>query len=111
MANFNDFDVEVQNIKDTTPESFSGSVSTAGSPVTITPTSSKSIQYAFIEANSTRDPNNSNSINDALLYSIDGGSNYHTWMSGESISIQGLFDNLKLDTNNNGTYYQVILWS
>lgn len=106
-----DFDVEIQDERDSDPEAFIGSVTTAGSPVTITPTNNKPIQEAYIECNSTRDPDNSNNINDAIKYSFDGGTNYLTLMAGESIPLSGIFLNLKIDANNDGVNYQVIVWS
>ena len=93
------------------PEPFVGSVATTGTPVTIAPTSGKTIQNIFIECNSTIDPDNPNSASDALKYSIDGGSVYFTLMAGSSVLLPGTFANLKLDTNADGTFYQVIVWS
>ena len=93
------------------PEPFVGSVAVSGAPVTIAPTSGKTIQNIFIECNSTIDPDNPNSTNDALQYSIDGGTVYFTLMAGSNILLPGTFANLKLDTNVDGTSYQVIVWS
>lgn len=110
MANFNDFDLEVQDLADSTPEHFEGTVTTAGSPITITPTNSKPIQLAFINVQGVRDPN-PNGINDAIYITIDGSSNKISFMSGESQYIPGVFNSLKVDSNNNGTSYQIIVWS
>ena len=52
-----------------------------------------------------------NNINDALYFSIDGGTTYVTLMAGENIFVPGVFTSIKLDTNTNGTYYQIIVWS
>jgi len=111
MSEFDDFDVEVQDERDSDPEHFNGDVTTAGSPETVTPTSGKAVQLAFIQCNSTRDPVNDNNINDALYFSIDGGTTYVTLMAGENIFVPGVFTSIKLDTNTNGTYYQIIVWS
>lgn len=108
---FKNFDVEVQNLDDSTPEQFNGNVATVGSVVTLVPTSAKPIQFAYIEVNGRRDPDNPNAINDAIKYSIDGGTNFNTLMAGESVSLSGIFTDLRLDTNEDGTNYQVILWS
>ncbi len=108
---FKDFDIEIQDIRDSDPETFIGNVPTVGVPVVISPTSEKIIQLAFISCNGTRDPDNSNKINDAIKFSIDGGNNWLTLMAGESIYVPGVFDDLRLDTNSNETHYQVILWS
>ncbi len=111
MAEFNDFDVEIQDLKDSEPEPFNGNVATAATPVTITPTTGRIVKLAFINVPSKRDPDNPNDINDAIKYSVDGGTIYQTLLSGESIYIPGNFTDLRLDTNENGTTYQVILWS
>lgn len=111
MVDFEDFDLEVQDERDSTPEHFSGSVTTAGSPVTITATSGKTIQYSFIMCNGTRDPWNDNNINDAIKFSIDGGSVWTTLMAGESQYIPGVHANIRIDASDDGVNYQVIVWS
>jgi uncharacterized protein YaiE (UPF0345 family) len=111
MADFDDHDIEIQDEKDSSPEHFNGNVASAGTPVTLTPTSAKPVQLAFIHCNSVRDPSNANAIGDAIKFSLDGGVSWTTLMSGESICVPGIYANLKLDTNENGTYYEVILWS
>lgn len=92
-------------------EPFVGNVATVGEPITITPASGNIIKTIFIECNSTIDPDNPNNTNDALKYSIDGGTVYFTLMAGLNILLPGTFANLKLDTNVDGTSYQVIVWS
>ena len=111
MTDFNDFDLEISDDKNSTPENFSGSIATAGSPVTLTPTSTNPVQLAFVNVPSVRDPSAPNSLSDAIRVSLDGGTTYVTLMSGESQYFPGSFASLKLDTNANGTTYQVILWS
>jgi len=111
MGTFDDFDVEIQSKRDSTPEHFVGSITTAGTPITITPTSVKAIQYAFIMCNGTRDPWNANAINDAIKFSLDGGTTYTTLMSGESQYIPGIYADLIIDASDDGVYYQVIVWS
>ena len=93
------------------PEHFNGNVSTAGTPQTIVPGSTDPIKTIFVECNSTKHPDNSNGINDAILFSIDGGITYVALLAGESIFLPGEFTDLRLDTNSNGTFFQVILWS
>lgn len=109
MAEFNDFDVEIQDLKDSEPEQFNGEVTTAGSAVNLTPTSTKDITLALIK-NPGRGPN-SNNILDVLLIIIDGGSNVLSLSRGESIYIPGVFTTLTIDATNNNTNYEVILWS
>ena len=108
MSDFKDFDVEVQNFRDSTPEQFNGTVTTAGSPNTITPTSTKPITKAFIQNPSKG--TNANSILDVLYYSIDGTS-YASLTRGESITLPGIFNSILIDTNNNNTNYEIIVWS
>lgn len=111
MADMQDFDIELQDDRMSDPEHFNGNVASAGTPVTITPTNSRPIQLAYIMCNSTRDPDNSNNINDAIKFSLDGGSTYSTLMSGESQYVPGVFDNIKIDASDDGVYYQIIVWS
>ena len=106
---FDDFDLETQDIKDTDPEQFVAAVVTAGSPVTITPTNTRPITKAIV-INPSKGPN-ANGVNDVLLVSIDGTTNYITIARGESISYPGVFPNISIDTNNNGTNYEVVVWS
>ncbi len=108
---FDDFDIEIQDNKQATPEQFDGNVPTAGTPITITPTSGDKIQLAFIHVPGPRDPDNPNALGDAIKFSLDGGTKYTTLLANESIFMPGIFDNLKLDTNEDNTYYQVIVWT
>lgn len=106
---FEDFDIEIQDEKQSNPEHFNGNVTTAGVPVTLSLTSAVEIQWAYIECAGTRDPDNKNNINDSIKYSLDG-TNYIPLMAGESAFVPGIVSEIKLDTNTNGTYYYVILW-
>jgi len=110
MVEFNDFDLEIQDEKQSEPEHFNGSITTAGSPVSLQLTSGKAIQWFFLSVPSVRDQSSSNGIHDAIKFNIDGTSTYVTIMSGESIFVPGLTQTLKLDTNDDGTDYEVILW-
>ena len=109
MSEFDDFDVEIQDERDSDPEHFNSNVAVAGVPNSITPTSAKPIQLAYI-----KNPNkgvNANDPNDVLYINIDGTVNYTTISRGEYIYIPGVFTTLKIDTNNDGTKYEVIVWS
>ena len=108
---FDDFDIEVENSNESDPEHFNGSIVTAGTPISIIPTNTRPIRCAFINVNTTRDPDTPNNIKDAIKVSIDGGTTFITLMSGESQYIPGVFTELQLDSNENGTNYQVIVWS
>jgi hypothetical protein len=109
MGNFSDFDIEIQDIKDSSPEHFNGTVTTAGTPVTITPSSGKIIQLVLIN-NPNRGPN-ANTINQVLLVNIDGGSYKFSVPRGSSFYIPGIFSSFKIDSNLNSTKYEVILWT
>ena len=108
---FNDFDIEIEDKRGSDPEHFNGSVTTAGSSITITPNSGNTIKHFYVEVPGVRDPDNPNSIDDAIKISLDEGSTYITLMSGESLFLPGNVSNLKIDSNANGTYYRVIVWS
>ena len=102
---------EYGNFLDAGPEQINGNVAVAGVPNTVAPTSGKHIQTAFIACNSVVDPWNPNAIGDAIRFSLDDGTTWTTLMAGESQHIPGIYNNVQVDTNINGTLYQVILWS
>ena len=104
-----DFDVEVQDEKQSNPEHINGNVATAGSSQTITPSSGNKIQLAYIK-NPNKGPN-ANGFQDVLLVSIDGSTNYTVISRGEYTFFPGVFDSIKIDTNNDGTKYEIIIWS
>lgn len=94
-----------------TTEHFNGNIALAGTPTTITPTSARNIQQFFIMCNSVNDPWNPNAITDALRFSLDAGTTWTTVLSGESQYVSGDFASFQVDTNVNGTNYQIIVWS
>lgn len=106
MANFNDFDVEIQDEKDSKPEHINGSVPTAGTPITVTAGNSLPIQQALIVCPG-KGPN-ANTGGSYLLVSSDG-TTYTTVPRGGSLRIDGVFDNLKIDASINGVKYELIL--
>ena len=103
-----DFDIEIQDKSGNSPVHYNGTITTAGSPTTITP--SNTISQIFIQ-NPSKGPNANSSTNAVLLISVDGGVTYISIERGASISISGYFTSLKIDTNTNGTKYEAIVWS
>jgi hypothetical protein len=104
---FNDFDVEIQNEKDSKPEHINGSVTFAGTPITVTAGNGLPIQSALIIC-----PNkgpNANSKGTYLLVSSDGTANYTTVPRGGKLQICGVFDNLTIDASDNNTNYEIII--
>ena len=106
---FEDFDLEIQDEKDSDPEQFNDTVTTAGTPKIESPTSAKPIQLALIK-NPNKGPN-ANSSQDVLLIIIDGGSQVFSISRGEYVYFPGVFSSISIDTNTNGTNYELILWS
>jgi len=107
MVDFKDFDIEVQDQRGNIPEHFNGSVTTAGSPVTITPTSGKIVAAEVFNPNRG---SSANGFDDNLLVSFDGGSTFRTVPRGGTLSIESVYlDDFQIDANNNGTNYEVIL--
>lgn len=102
MADFEDFDIEVQNEKDSDSESFVVTVATAGSEQTVTPSNSRPIGCAYIDVPSVGPNAGTNEFEDYILWSTDGGTIYHTLKVGEWVNIPGNFDNLKIDASKNG---------
>lgn len=102
MSTFDDHDIEIADNKDSSVESTTLTVTTAGSPVTFTPASNKSIQCAFIHAPRVGPNAGTNSVGRYILYSIDSGTTYHTLMVNESIGIPGVFVDLRIDSSHDG---------
>lgn len=102
MADFNDFDIEIQNEKDSDSESFVATVTTAGSPVTITPTNLKTITCAYIHVPDAGPNVGTNTIGDYILYSTDGGSVFHQLKVNEWIGLPGNFSDIRIDASKDG---------
>ena len=102
MAEFQDFDIEVQDERGSEVESDVVTVTTAGVPQTFTPASTRIIQKAFINVPRVGPNSGTNSISRYILYSVDGGTTYHTLMVNESIAIPGNFTDLRIDSSHNG---------
>jgi hypothetical protein len=103
---FKDFDVEIQDEVGVIPEHFNGSVAIAGTPVTITPSSGK---ITTIKVYNPRKGTNANGLNDVLLVSYDGGTTYISVPRGEVEELNTYLDNFKIDANNNGVNYEVVI--
>jgi hypothetical protein len=91
---------------DIVPTQFESAVAIAGTPDILTLTNK--IQLAFIF-----NPNkgsNKNGPLDVLYVTIDGSTKKTTIPRGSSRYFAGVFNTFKVDTNNNGTNYEVILW-
>jgi hypothetical protein len=104
---FKDFDLEIENLKDSEPEQVVLEITTAGTPITFVPNSTKPIQNAFIQVPRIGPNSGTNSINRYILYNTDGGTVFHTLFVGESIAIPGIFSNLKIDASHNGMKVEV----
>ena len=103
---FDDFDIEIQDQRGNTPEQINGSVTTAGVPVTITPSSGKITSIEVVNPN--KGPN-ANSSADLLYVSFDG-TTYATINRGGYKALEGVYlDSIKIDSNNNGVKYEIIL--
>lgn len=110
MSTFSDFSLEIQNKFDAEPEHFNGSVATAGVPVTITPSNGRNIQSVSVL--NPRKGTNANGIDDVLLVSVDGGTNYISLARGDSLSVDAnILSGVRIDTNTNGTNYEVLVIS
>jgi len=104
---------ETQDNIERTNEHFNGNVVTAGVPVTITTGTGRPIQLAFIY--NPEQGVNANDLGDILYISWDG-TNYATFPRGTSMVWPGKgfgtdSNQLKIDTNNNGTKYEIMLVS
>ena len=111
MAEFNDFDLESQDNKERGTEHYNGSVTTAGSPVTISTASSVPIQLTYVY-NPTKGPN-ANIPGDLLYVSWDG-TNYTVIPRGGYIIWPGKgfgsnFQSISIDSSDDGVNYEVML--
>lgn len=104
---FDDFDVELQNNKESDGEMFITTVATAGSPVTVTPTNGRPIQKAIIKVERIGPNSGTNSFNDYILYSTDGGSTFHTLRTNDYIALPGVFNDLRIDASKNGMVAEI----
>lgn len=112
MADFRDFDVEIQDESGRNTEHYNGAITTAGSPVTIATSSGNSIKYAYIY--NPAKGLNANDPGDLIYISWDGGSHYTVIPRGGYIMWPGKGSGsnnhqITLDTNENGTKYEVML--
>lgn len=107
MTDFVDFDVEIQDTKESNGVHYNGAVAVAGVPASITPSSK--IQLVFIK-NPNKGPNQ-NTPNVVILVSIDGTTNYISISRGEYVYIPGIFTTLKIDSTVNGGKYESIIWT
>lgn len=104
---FRDFDVEIEDVKGNTSQQFNGSVTTAGSPVTITPATGRIT--AFLVDNPDKG-SNANDRNDLLLVSLDGGTTFKTVKRGTSFSGGPVFlEDLRIDSNEDNTNYEIVI--
>lgn len=100
------FDHEMEDINDSAPKHFNGSVTTAGSPITLVSPDASNFTSAVV-SNPIKGPNE-NGKNDLLLVSFDSGTTYLTVERGSSVSITANFANIKIDSNEDGTNYEVL---
>jgi hypothetical protein len=90
-----------------TQEHQNGSVTTAGTPVTITPASGNI--RAIIVQNPSEGAN-ANVVGEALLISQDGGTTYFSIPFGGFYTVSETnLASVKIDTNVNGTNYEILL--
>ena len=102
MAEFVDFDVEIQNERDSDAESSVVTVTTAGTPVTITPATGRPVSCASIHVPDVGPNVGTNTIQDYILYSTDGGTVFHVLKVNEFVGLPGNFADLRIDASKNG---------
>jgi len=87
---------------DLEPEQNVTTVTTAGVPVTFTPSTGRNIQLLFINVPRVGPNAGTNITNRYIRYSTTGGSTYHTLMVNESIAIPGSFVDVRIDSSHDG---------
>ena len=106
MANFSDFDIEIQDEKDAKVEQINGSVTTAGSAVTVAPSSGLLFNQALI-VNQPIGPN-ANAYGTYLTITVDDNTDIITIKRGGHVRIDGRGNNIKIDSNVSGAKFEVI---
>jgi hypothetical protein len=113
MADFDHRNIEIQDEIGRDTEHYNGSVTTAGSPVTVSTSSANPIQFSYI-----LNPSKGTNANDPtdLLYVSWDGTNYTVIPRGGYIMWPGKGfgtsnQSIKIDSNANGTNYEVMLVS
>lgn len=106
MADFGNFD-PTDNVANSDPESFIVTVPVAGSPQTVTPANGRFIQVAFINVPRLGPNAGTNANNDYILYSTDAGNTFHTLRTNESVSLPGIFTDLRIDASKDGMKAEV----
>lgn len=100
------FDHEMEDINDSAPKHFNGTVTTAGTPTTLVSPDASNFTSAIV-SNPAKGPNE-NTKSTLLFVSFDAGTTYMTLERGTSISITANFANIKIDTDTDGASYEVI---
>ena len=109
MADFEDFDIEIENSKESNPYTEIVTVATAGSAETVSAPGGLPIR-AFTLFPPRLGPNvGTNTIGEYILYSTDGGTTYKTLSVNEWICEPGMIadGNLKIDASINGMKIEV----
>ena len=109
MGVFGDRDVEIQDETDSEPEHFSVEVLTAGTAINIVPATGRIIQLLYVK-NANKGPNK-NGNQDVLLVTLDGSVNAVSVSRGEYTYFPGTFTSVDIDSNNDNTKAEVIVWS
>lgn len=110
MAFFDDFD-PTDNVANSEAEPFITEVITAGTPVTVTPSTGRQIKQALIKVERIGPNSGTNTFLDYILYSVDGGTIFHTLRVNDFIVLPGLFDDLRIDASKDGMKAEIELRS
>jgi hypothetical protein len=107
VTGFQDFDIEIENSKDSDAEMFITAVPTAGSPVTVSASNLRPIRQAIIKVERIGPNSGTNGFGDYILYSTDGGSTFHTLRTNDFIVLPGVFADLRIDASKNGMVAEI----
>ena len=105
MAEFGDFDIEVQDEKDAKGEQLVGVVTTAGTPVTIAPSNGKPFQGVEV-ACQAKGPN-SNPKNTWITVKTSSNTEVSTVVRGGWRFLPIVDDSIEIDSNTNGAKLEI----
>ena len=107
MSGFDDFDVEIENSKESDPYTEIVTIATAGTPVTVTPSNGRVIRAFSLFPPKIGPNSGTNTFNRYILYSTDGGTTYKTLPVNEWVYEPGNITDIRIDASNDGMKCEV----
>ena len=107
MGDYGDFDVEVENSKESDPYTEVVTITTAGVPQTVTPSNGNVIRAFTLYPPKIGPNSGTNTFNRYILYSTDAGTTFKTLPVNEWICEPGNMIDLRIDSSHDGMKAEV----